>query len=226
MCIRMAYASNHFILFFNRMHWMRPRNRTGDIPSLSPVDSRVRRLSTCQASLGPGANPKLPRSRSGVSASIPTEVSHEVTELPLPFSLMDPSTSPERPRKRRAINACLNCRTSKVRCDGRQPCQRCDRNNAVCQYRETARDESTLRLEQLEAEVASLRHEIGSMNRNTVATDGLQLTSSARPVDGPSNLGKRKATTNAVESGLITWEMANSWFQRHDDAQGAKPNAP
>lgn len=62
-----------------------------------------------------------------------------------------------RPRKRRAINACVSCRTSKVRCDGNRPCQRCDRNGATCQYFDAVKDENVLRIERLENEMAALR---------------------------------------------------------------------
>lgn len=77
---------------------------------------------------------------------------------------METSTSQERPRKRRAINACVNCRTSKVRCDGKSPCQRCERNDTVCQYHDAARDDNILRIDKLEAEVAALRHEMNHLS--------------------------------------------------------------
>lgn len=64
----------------------------------------------------------------------------------------------ERPRKRRAINACTGCRTSKVKCDGKRPaCQRCIRNESDCQYHDAAKDSTVLRIEHLEGEVAALR---------------------------------------------------------------------
>ncbi|RMZ67859.1 FAD-binding domain [Pyrenophora seminiperda CCB06] len=83
-----------------------------------------------------------------------------LNELP-----MDPHASP-RPRKRRAINACVNCRTSKVRCDGNRPCQRCDRNGAACQYFDAVKDENVLRIEKLEAEVAILRDQMQMPTRH------------------------------------------------------------
>lgn len=64
----------------------------------------------------------------------------------------------ERPRKRRAINACTGCRTSKVKCDGKRPaCQRCIRNETECQYHDAVKDSTVLRIEHLEGEVAALR---------------------------------------------------------------------
>lgn len=74
---------------------------------------------------------------------------------------MDAHASP-RPRKRRAINACVSCRTSKVRCDGNRPCQRCERNSASCQYFDAVKDENVLRIEKLEADVAALREQLGA----------------------------------------------------------------
>ncbi|KAF2624821.1 hypothetical protein BU25DRAFT_398596 [Macroventuria anomochaeta] len=74
---------------------------------------------------------------------------------------MDSSTSVERPRKRRAINACISCRSSKVRCDGKRPCERCDKNDTICQYHDvTGKDPNALRIEKLEAEVARLRMQL------------------------------------------------------------------
>jgi hypothetical protein len=117
---------------------------------------------------------------------------------------MEYSTSGERPRKRRAINACVNCRTSKVRCDGKRPCQRCDRNDAVCQYHEVVRDENVMRIERLEAEVASLRHEMNNISNHQDLS---------APVSSSYHTN-RHASSNAVNAGLIIWEQAASWYQR------------
>jgi hypothetical protein len=119
---------------------------------------------------------------------------------------MDHTISSQRPRKRRAINACVTCRTSKVRCDGKRPCQRCDRNDAVCQYHEVVRDENILRIERLEAEVASLRHEMNNISdhQDLVPT---QVSS--------SNHAERHMSSNAIDTGLITWDQAVSWYQRY-----------
>jgi hypothetical protein len=118
---------------------------------------------------------------------------------------MDHTASSERPRKRRAINACVNCRTSKVRCDGKRPCQRCERNDAVCQYHEAIRDESILRIEKLEAEVATLRHE---MNNNLHQQSAPAAISTAR-------FNEHRISPNAIDAGVITWEQAASWYQRY-----------
>jgi hypothetical protein len=126
---------------------------------------------------------------------------------------MDPSSAPsERPRKRRAINACVNCRTSKVRCDGKRPCQRCERNDATCQYHDAFRheDEGTLRIDRLEAAVAALRHEMAQFESCQTAAplQGIASMSSGRS-------GERTAASNAVNVGLITWEQATLWFRRY-----------
>jgi uncharacterized Zn finger protein (UPF0148 family) len=118
---------------------------------------------------------------------------------------MDHTTSSERPRKRRAINACVNCRTSKVRCDGKRPCQRCERNDAVCQYYEAVRDESILRIEKLEAEVATLRHE---MNNNIHQQSASATISTLR-------FSEHRILPNAVDAGLIALEQAAAWYQRY-----------
>jgi len=118
---------------------------------------------------------------------------------------MDDSTSIQRPRKRRAINACVNCRTSKVRCDGNRPCQRCQRNDADCQYYEVVQDEKVLRIERLEAEVASLRHEMTNFSNQ----QSLIPASVA-----PRYHAERHTSSDAINAGLITWEQARSWYQR------------
>jgi hypothetical protein len=119
---------------------------------------------------------------------------------------MDQSTSSERPRKRRAINACVNCRTSKVRCDGKRPCQRCERNDAVCQYHEAVRDENVIRIEKLEAEVASLRNEMNNISSHEAVTSTSIFS---------CQISEGNKVSNAIEAGLITWEQAASWFQRY-----------
>jgi hypothetical protein len=120
---------------------------------------------------------------------------------------MDQSTSSERPRKRRAINACVNCRTSKVRCDGKLPCQRCERNNAACRFHDGVRDENVLRIEKLEAEVAELRHKMN--NINTQENQAFTSTMYLRHIDG------RNRTKNVTEDGTIICERATLWFRRY-----------
>jgi hypothetical protein len=119
---------------------------------------------------------------------------------------MDSLSTSERPRKRRAINACVNCRTSKVRCDGKRPCQRCEKNDAVCQYHGGVRDENVLRIEKLETEVAELRNAMDTINNQ----GGLAFAPiSSRRID------ERNRTRNATEEALITLEQAALWFQRY-----------
>lgn len=114
-----------------------------------------------------------------------------------------------RPRKRRAINACVNCRTSKVRCDGNRPCQRCERINASCDYFDAVKDENLLRIEKLEREMQDLRQQLE--NYQSRSTPSSSLTP-LNPYHPPSGHGA--ALTNAVEAGLTTWEQATTWFQR------------
>lgn len=102
---------------------------------------------------------------------------------------MDPSTSPERPRKRRAINACIACRTSKVRCDGRRPCQRCARNEASCIYHDAAKDPNVLRIERLEAEVVALKkglEEAAVRSWNEVPNSRTPISAHSTADTGPS----------------------------------------
>ncbi|CAA9963374.1 C6 zinc finger domain containing protein [Pyrenophora teres f. maculata] len=128
---------------------------------------------------------------------------------------MDPLSSP-RPRKRRAINACVNCRTSKVRCDGHRPCQRCDRNGSACQYYDAVKDENVLRIEKLEAEVAILRDQMQMPTRQ------LQCRNHSSPMENsnvsvaevtPRSQPERIVAASAVDAGFVTWEQATHWFQ-------------
>lgn len=124
---------------------------------------------------------------------------------------MDPSTSPDRPRKRRAINACVSCRTSKVRCDGNRPCQRCERNAVPCQYHGAAKDENTLRIEKLESEIIALNDKVNNTsNRGNVAVVDSVLT----PMPPPHSRD-RSAGSTAVDAGLFTWNQAALWFRRY-----------
>ncbi|KAH7346937.1 hypothetical protein BKA66DRAFT_542887 [Pyrenochaeta sp. MPI-SDFR-AT-0127] len=121
---------------------------------------------------------------------------------------MDPSTSPGRPRKRRAINACVACRISKVRCDGNRPCQRCDRNAVPCQYHSAVKDETSLRIEKLESKVIALGEKVDDISSRGNATRPDQVLAPMAP-----HSRDRNAASTAVEAGLFTWSQATVWFQ-------------
>jgi hypothetical protein len=135
---------------------------------------------------------------------------------------MESSTSVERPRKRRAINACIACRTSKVRCDGRQPCARCDRNDAVCQYRShdvTVPDPiiSTTRIERLEAEVEHLKSLLHDLTPRQVQRDPQSAATGIRTQHDRSETRGLMNTrphleANAVEKGVVSYDDAFAWF--------------
>ncbi|KAJ4985515.1 hypothetical protein SVAN01_08986 [Stagonosporopsis vannaccii] len=128
---------------------------------------------------------------------------------------MSPPTPVERTRKRRAINACVACRSSKVRCDGKQPCERCDRNDAVCQYRDgSGKDPNTVRIENLEAEVTRLQRQVNN-NQQAPTT----LPREAARIDPASNFTQTRDVlniwpeeSNAVDKGIVSYENAFTWF--------------
>ncbi|EMD85681.1 hypothetical protein COCC4DRAFT_180743 [Bipolaris maydis ATCC 48331] len=126
---------------------------------------------------------------------------------------MDAHASP-RPRKRRAINACVNCRTSKVRCDGNRPCQRCERNSASCQYFDAVKDENVLRIEKLEADMAALRELLGTKEtpgpRTSSHMDNASVTVAEITPRSPTG---HSAIGSAVDAGFITWDQATLWYQ-------------
>ncbi|UPX21088.1 uncharacterized protein EKO05_0011292 [Ascochyta rabiei] len=130
---------------------------------------------------------------------------------------MSLSTSGERLRKRRAINACISCRSSKVRCDGKQPCKRCDRNDARCQYHDAAgKDPNTLRIEKLELEVARLQNQLREQEARSAspletihsrATRDLVQTGALADVHPQSG-------SNAFQKGFVTYDKACAYFRR------------
>ena len=132
---------------------------------------------------------------------------------------MESSISVERPRKRRAINACLACRTSKVRCDGRQPCARCDRNDAACQYRshDVAIPDpvtSIVRIERLEAEVEhlkSLLHDLTPQRDPHLPATGFRTQHDVPETRGLMNT-RPHLEANAVEKGVVSHDDAFAWF--------------
>jgi len=128
------------------------------------------------------------------------------------MSLPDPA---ERPRKRRAINACVPCRSSKVRCDGKQPCERCDRNDAVCHYRDVSeKDQNTVRIESLEAEVARLQAQVNAIQQATMAlpTEATRIGVSSNLTQTRDVMNTRPVGINAAEKGIITYDNAFTWF--------------
>lgn len=114
----------------------------------------------------------------------------------------------QRPRKRRAINACANCRTSKVRCDGSRPCDRCNRNGTPCIYHDAANDEIKVRVERLEREVAALR---GRPNESPPSATPIETI--MHPVTR-IHMRERSAVSSSVDAGIITHDQATLWFQR------------
>lgn len=145
---------------------------------------------------------------------------------------MNSPASAERPRKRRAINACIACRSSKVRCDGGQPCERCDRNDAECHYRDaSSKDPNTSRIERLENQIAELQTQLRTIQQSTeapqLATTRTDLNQQAlrnltpratqsavgRNLRGRTSMDIRpEVGINAVEKGIVTHDDAYTWF--------------
>ncbi|PLB46869.1 C6 zinc finger domain protein [Aspergillus steynii IBT 23096] len=64
------------------------------------------------------------------------------------------------PGKKRIPKSCTNCRQSKVKCDGKRPCTRCDKIKKKCVFFETPKDPTTQRLETVENEVQRLNEQL------------------------------------------------------------------
>ncbi|KAJ4311488.1 hypothetical protein N0V94_007929 [Neodidymelliopsis sp. IMI 364377] len=130
---------------------------------------------------------------------------------------MHPSTPLQRPRKRRAINACISCRSAKVRCDGTQPCKRCDRNDAFCQYYDAAgKDLNMIRIEKLEAEVKLLQDQLNNSALQSQPVSQTQITPSRTVCDivqtGKIFAARSRDRHSALERGLITYDDAFAYF--------------
>ncbi|RAL09538.1 putative C6 transcription factor [Aspergillus homomorphus CBS 101889] len=65
--------------------------------------------------------------------------------------------------KKRVPKACIACRQSKVRCDGKRPCSRCRRSRNQCVFYEIPKDPTAERLENIESEVQRLRTQVEAM---------------------------------------------------------------
>lgn len=121
----------------------------------------------------------------------------------------------KRPRKRRAINACVTCRSSKVRCDGKQPCERCNRNDVLCRYYDlSGKDPSTARIESLEAEVTRLQTQLRASQQttNTLSFEDLPVDVASSLPQSRGVLNARTDKVNAVDKGIVTYDSASTWF--------------
>ncbi|CBX97529.1 hypothetical protein LEMA_P106600.1 [Plenodomus lingam JN3] len=132
--------------------------------------------------------------------------------LPMDHELAILTSADQRPRKRRAITACVRCRTSKVRCDGRQPCQRCERNNTACLFHDAVKDPITLRIENLEQEVSILRQQSSRFACNGSSVSSTVPRSAMHPFS-PWKMPGQDDLSNAVQSGLVSQDQAIFWYR-------------
>lgn len=92
----------------------------------------------------------------------------------------DASSDP-RSRSPYVIKACEECRRRKIRCNGNQPCRRCDRLSLVCFYRakrqHNSHPEQNLDVQAILAELNSLRADYEAL----ASSSGQVSTSSASP---------------------------------------------
>ncbi|KAF9892754.1 hypothetical protein FE257_001156 [Aspergillus nanangensis] len=67
------------------------------------------------------------------------------------------------PWKKRIPKACSSCRQSKVKCDGKRPCTRCEKLNRRCVFFEIPKDPTTERMENVESEFRRLHEQLDEM---------------------------------------------------------------
>ncbi|KAL4896517.1 hypothetical protein BDV59DRAFT_170884 [Aspergillus ambiguus] len=66
--------------------------------------------------------------------------------------------------RKRIPKACASCRQSKVKCDGKRPCTRCEKLKRRCVFFEIPKDATTERFESVESEVRQLREQLDDLN--------------------------------------------------------------
>ncbi|KAL4860861.1 hypothetical protein BDV12DRAFT_204612 [Aspergillus spectabilis] len=66
---------------------------------------------------------------------------------------------------KRIPKACSACRQSKVKCDGKRPCTRCEKLKKQCIFFELPKDPATERLESVESEVRRLQEQFDDMKQ-------------------------------------------------------------
>ncbi|KAL2819038.1 hypothetical protein BDW59DRAFT_151646 [Aspergillus cavernicola] len=69
------------------------------------------------------------------------------------------------PAMKRIPKACSACRQSKVKCDGKRPCTRCEKLKKQCVFFEIPKDPVTERIENVESEVRCLQEELEEMKQ-------------------------------------------------------------
>ncbi|KAL3459770.1 hypothetical protein BJX64DRAFT_199504 [Aspergillus heterothallicus] len=67
------------------------------------------------------------------------------------------------PSMKRIPKACGACRQSKVKCDGKRPCTRCEKLKKQCVFFEIPKDPVTERLESVESEIQRLQAQLADM---------------------------------------------------------------
>ncbi|OJJ89626.1 putative C6 transcription factor [Aspergillus glaucus CBS 516.65] len=84
---------------------------------------------------------------------------------------------------KRIPKACSSCRLSKVKCDGKKPCTRCDKLKKRCVFFEAPKDPVTARLETVESEVQHLREQFDEMHQLLLRRDSQPTPTSLTIVD-------------------------------------------
>ncbi|KAL4965741.1 putative C6 transcription factor, partial [Aspergillus stella-maris] len=69
------------------------------------------------------------------------------------------------PEMKRIPKACSACRQSKVKCDGKRPCTRCEKLKKQCIFFEIPKDPATERIESVETEVRRLQEQFEEMRQ-------------------------------------------------------------
>ncbi|OJJ03966.1 hypothetical protein ASPVEDRAFT_54239 [Aspergillus versicolor CBS 583.65] len=82
------------------------------------------------------------------------------------------------PSMKRIPKACSACRQSKVKCDGKKPCTRCEKLKKQCVFFEIPKDPATERIESVESEVRRLQDQLEEMKQMISARSQQALSGS------------------------------------------------
>ncbi|SCN65697.1 related to positive activator of transcription [Fusarium fujikuroi] len=99
------------------------------------------------------------------------------------------SPQPNVRQRKKILNACVSCRNRKLRCSGRDPCERCVSRKEPCVYEEKERrvTVSADYLDQLHAHVRSLEAQLqASQNRRADASSSVQDDQNRQNLSGTS----------------------------------------
>ncbi|KAL1303722.1 hypothetical protein AAFC00_007069 [Neodothiora populina] len=133
------------------------------------------------------------------------------------------SQSSSRIGKRKAPNACVRCRTRKIKCTGRHPCEKCVARDVPCIF-----EEKEKRVVVTQGFIDSLRSNVGGSGSGAPDASAVPYTSPAPDDASPSFSSSLRSPVqsisyNAVRGSLMTHSPARSSLHSGLERQGQPP---